>query len=276
MPLRAGAADPGRSARDGLRLDGPGRVGGRLGGADRQLADRARAGRRGRLHHAVELPAPSDLRQGRPGPDRGLLRGGEAERGDAADLVHPRRDHRLARPAGRGLQPGHGLRPGRRRGDRGQRRRGHGLLHGLHPRRAARLGGRLADRQAGGARARRQVGERDPRRRGPEGRRGLRRLQLLPELRPDLQRAHADAGPAREAGRGRGDRGGGRREGDARRSLRGRHPARAAGLRGAAGAGAELHREGPGGGRQARHGRRRAAGGPGDRATSCGRRSSPR
>ena len=58
---------------------------------------------------------------------------------------------------------------------------------------------------------------------------------------------------------------GGRREGDAGRSVRRRDAARAARLRGAAGKGSRLHREGPGGGRQARHRRHGAARGAGER-----------
>ena len=57
---------------------------GRLGGAGRQLAGRARADRRGRRDHALELPAAPALRQGRSGARRGLLGGRQAERGDAA------------------------------------------------------------------------------------------------------------------------------------------------------------------------------------------------
>ena len=47
----------------------PGGRGGRelrVRGIERQLADRSRADRRGRLHHPVELPAPSDRRKGSP------------------------------------------------------------------------------------------------------------------------------------------------------------------------------------------------------------------
>ena len=114
-----------------------------------------------------------------------------------------------------------GFGPGRRRGDRRPRWRRHGLVHGLDPCRAPRQRGGVGDGQAGRPRARRQVGERDPRRRGPEDRRRLRGRQLLPQLRPDLQRPHADAGSAREAGRGRGGRGRGRRE-RPRRAIRSR------------------------------------------------------
>ena len=90
----------------------------RVRGAGRQLARRARADRRRRLHHAVELPAAPDRRQGRPRARRRLHRGAEAERGRAAQRLHPRRDHRRGRPARRRVQPRDRGRPGRRRGDR--------------------------------------------------------------------------------------------------------------------------------------------------------------
>ena len=66
---------------------------------------------------------------------------------------------------------------------------------------------RRADGQARHPRARWQVGERHPRRcRLREGRR-RRRGQVLPELGPDVLRAHAHAGAAVAARRSRGDRG---------------------------------------------------------------------
>ena len=84
---------------------------GRVGGGGRQLAGRARAGRRGRRDHAVELPAAPDRREGRAGA-RGRLHGrAEAERGRAAERVHPRRDHRRGRrcrPACSTSSPGTG------------------------------------------------------------------------------------------------------------------------------------------------------------------------
>ena len=70
-------------------------------GAGRQLARRARARRRRRLHHAVELPAAPDRRQGRACAGRRLHGRAEAERGGAARRLHARRDHRRGRPARR-------------------------------------------------------------------------------------------------------------------------------------------------------------------------------
>ena len=60
-----------------------------------------------------------------------------------------------------------GTGPGGRRGDRRPPRRRHGLLHRLDPGRPARLRARLGDGEAGRDGARRQVAERDPRRRRP-------------------------------------------------------------------------------------------------------------
>ena len=56
-----------------------------LGAADRQLPDRARAGRGGRRDHAVELPAAPDRGQGGTGDGRGLHGRAQAERGHAAE-----------------------------------------------------------------------------------------------------------------------------------------------------------------------------------------------
>ena len=108
-----------------------------LGGGDRQLAGAARAGRRARRDHALELPAEPDRLQGRPRARRRLHRRAQAERGRAAQRLHPRRGDRGGRPARRRLQPRHRHRPGRRRGDRRPPRRRHGLLHRLDPRRQA-------------------------------------------------------------------------------------------------------------------------------------------
>ena len=206
MPLKLSqiiqAGLPDRPVRGDAEADG----GDRLGGGDRQLARAARAGRRARRDHPLELPAEPDRRQGRPGPRRRLHGRAQAERGDAAQRLHPRRGDRGRRPARRRLQPRHRHRAGRRRGDRRPPRRRHGLLHRLDPRRPARLRARLGDGQAGGDGARRQVAERDPRRRRPRQGGPRRGRQVLPQLGPDLQRPDPDAGAAREARRGRGDR----------------------------------------------------------------------
>ena len=160
--------DPGGPADRPVRGDAGADGGSRLGRGDRQLAGAARAGRRARRDHALELPAQPDRLQGRPGARRRLHGRPQAERGRAAQRLHPRRGDRGRRPAGRRLQPGHRHRPGGRRGDRRPPRGRHGLLHRLDPGRAARLRARLGDRQAGRDGARRQVPERDPRRRRPQ------------------------------------------------------------------------------------------------------------
>ena len=163
--------DPGRSAGRQLRRlrADPRRV--PVRGDGRQLARRARAGRRRRRHHAVELPAAPDRHQDRSGAGRRQLRGAQAERGHPARRVHPGRDHRLGRAARRRVQPRHRHRPGRRRGHRQPPRRRHGVVHRLDPRRQARQRARRRDRQARAPRARRQVGQRHPRRRRPRRRR---------------------------------------------------------------------------------------------------------
>ena len=164
-------------------------------------------------------------------------------------------------PAGR-LQPRHRRRPGRRRGDRRPPRRRHGLLHRLDPGRAPRLRARRGDGEAGGDGARRQVAERDPRRRRPREGGARRRRQVLPQQRPDLQRPDPDAGPAPAPGRGRGAGQGDGRDLHPGRPVRVLDPARAARLRRPARARPRLHREGRRGGRAADHRRRRAPRGP--------------
>ncbi len=79
------AHDPGGAAGDGLRRRRP-RSRGEIVWEEQvgQLAGRARADRRGRRDHALELPAAPALRQGRSGARRGLLGGRQAQRGDAA------------------------------------------------------------------------------------------------------------------------------------------------------------------------------------------------
>ena len=93
--IQVGPAD--RPVRRDAEADG----GSRLGGGDRQLAGAARAGRRGRRDHALELPAAPDRRQGRAGAGRRLHGRAQAERGRAAQRLHARRGDRGRRPARR-------------------------------------------------------------------------------------------------------------------------------------------------------------------------------
>ena len=137
MPLPLSKHDPGRAADHGHGLVRQARRGVPVRGAGRQLARRARAGRRGRLHHALELPAAPDRGQGGARARRRLHGGAQAERGGAAQRVRPGRDRAPGRPAGRRVQPGDRQRPGGRRGDRRASRRRHGVVHRLDARRQA-------------------------------------------------------------------------------------------------------------------------------------------
>ena len=103
----------------------------------RERARRAGARRRGRLHHAVELPAEPDRREGRVRTRRRLHRGPEAVGGRAGQRVHPRRDHRRDRLSGRRVQPRERSRSGRRRSARDAPRRRHGVVHRFDTRRSA-------------------------------------------------------------------------------------------------------------------------------------------
>ena len=139
-------------------------------------------------------------------------------------------------------------------------------------------------REAGGARARRQVRQHPPRRprgRGARQGRPRRRRQLLPQLRPDLHRVHPHA---RAPGQARRDRRHPARRGRDRvldrRPVRRRGPPRPADLRRPARPRAGLHREGRRRGRHPRHRRRRAARGSAEgllrQADGLRRTSTPR
>ena len=193
-----------------------------MGRGARQLARRARAGRRRGRHHAVELPAVPDRAQGRPGAGRRLHRRAQAERGGADQRLHPGRGHRRGRPARRRLQPGERRRAGRRRGHRRPPQGRHGLLHRLDPGRPAGHGAGRRGHQAGVARARRQVGQHPARRRRLRRRRAGRGVRLLHELGPDLLGPDPHARPPGQAGRGGGAGGGRRGRLRPRRPLRGR------------------------------------------------------
>ena len=218
MPLGAQQGHPGRSAEGQLRhrRATAGHV--RVRERSRQLAGRARADRRRRLHHAVELPAAPDRAEGRSGARRRQHRRAEAERGGADQRVHPRRDHRRGRPARRCVQPRHRRRSGRGRGDRRASRRRHGQLHRLDTRRQARRRGGQPDREEDQPRARRQERQRHPRRRRLQQGRCRRCRQVLPELGPDLHRADPHAGAARSPGRSR------RHRRDSRNGIHARRP----------------------------------------------------
>ena len=245
------------------------------GPADQLLQHRRRAGRelrvrddarhqprgegargRRRLHHAVELPAPPDRRQGGLRHGGGLHRRPEAERGGPARRVHPRRGDRRRRPARWRVQPRHRHRRRGRRSHLAAPRRRHGVLHRLHPRRQGRGRGGVRVPQAGRPRAGWQVRQhppRRPRRRRLRERRARRRGQGLPQLRADLHRAHPHARAGRQARRRGADRR--RRGGDevpAEGSLRRLRHARTAVEPGPGRPRQRLHPEGHRRGRQAR------------------------
>ena len=90
-------------------------------------------------HHALELSAAPDRRQGGAGA-RGRLHGGaQAQRGGTAQRLHPGRDRRCRGPAGRRVQPDQRHRSVGRRGAGAAPRGGHGFVYRLDSRRAARI-----------------------------------------------------------------------------------------------------------------------------------------
>ena len=111
----------------------------------RQLADRARAGRRGRVHHPVELPLHQIAAKVAYALAAGLHRRAQALGGGPAQRLRAGRGRRRDRPAGGGVQYGLRGRPGGRRGHRRPPRRGHGVVHRLDPGRPA--GGRALRRR---------------------------------------------------------------------------------------------------------------------------------
>ena len=101
MPIGLAHAGAGRAGDDGLRDDARADRRARVGGADRQLAGRARGGRRRRRDHPVELPAAPALGEGGGCAGRRLHGGRQAQRGHAAQRVRARRDPRAGRRARR-------------------------------------------------------------------------------------------------------------------------------------------------------------------------------
>ena len=141
----------------------------------------------------------------RPRKGRGGARGGLHGRAQAVAALAVGRDppgaarRRANRDAARRAQRGHLLLERGRRDahDRSARRRRG--VHRLHRHRPGGDGGGRGDGEARAARARRQVGQRHPRRRRPRGhrpaRRGLRLLQRGAELHPPVAPARAAAAP---------------------------------------------------------------------------------
>ena len=102
MPMALSRHDPGRPADDDVRLDAA--AASRRSSWEEQVGNslivREPVGVVG-CDHAVELPAAPDRREGRAGARRRLHGRAEAERGRAAQRVRPRRDHRRGRAARR-------------------------------------------------------------------------------------------------------------------------------------------------------------------------------
>ena len=112
MPIGLVADDPGRACRSMTfgSMAGPARRA-RAGGAGRQLAGRARAGRRRRRITPWNYPLHQIAAKVAPALAAGCTVVAQAERGRAAQRVHPRRDHRRGRrcrPASSTSSPGDG------------------------------------------------------------------------------------------------------------------------------------------------------------------------
>ena len=157
-----------------------------------------------------------------------------------------RGQHRRRRPRGRRA-------PGRAPG------RGQGRVHRLDRGRPPDRRGLRRAAQAGLARARRQVGRDRARRRRPRRDDGGAAVHRADELRPGLRRADPDPRLARQLRRRRRRARGDRRVDAGRRPVRPGHRDRPAGRAAPAGAGGEVHRARPGGGRPRRARRQRHA-----------------
>ena len=248
-----------------------------VGGAGRQLADRARAGRRRRRDHAVELPAAPDLREGRAGAGRGLhgRRSSRARSRRSTRSCSPRSSTRSGcRPACFNLVTGLGPVVG-------EAIAAHPGVDMVSFTGSTRAGRRVSEVAAQTVkRVALELGGKSPNvildDADLAGRGRRRDQQVLPELGPDVQRADAHARPARAARRGRADRrrGGRAAQASATRSSRTRRSARSSPTPSASACAATSERAS----RRARsswpaaRSRPRAA----TRATSSSRRSSPR
>ena len=200
--LCAKRSGPARSRAHPRRARESGEVSLRL--AARHHGDPARADRRLRPDHALELAALPDHRQGRPGTSGRLHGRTEAQRALATQRAFLRRDHgRGGLPAGR-LQPRQRDGAGGRRGARYTPGGRHGLDHRLDAGGRSRRAGGGPHRQARCAGARRQVAKCRPAGCRSRPLRAVRRRCRHAQSRPVLQRAYAHAGPARATGRGRG------------------------------------------------------------------------
>ena len=180
--------------------------------------------RRRRRHHAVELPAPDQPRQARPGA------GGRQHRRAQARARHPvvrgrarPADRRAHRHPGRRRQHRHLQRPRRRRAAVQGPTGGHGVVHRVDRDRPRGDGRRRGDAEEGLPRTRRQVGVPRARRRRSRGRVLDVGVHRVDARRAGLRDHHPAGGAARALRRGRRGRGGH----DGRRSSRATRPTRA-------------------------------------------------
>ncbi len=146
---------PGRAADRQLRQLRKTAARVRVGKARRQFAGGARAGRRGRGDHALELSAAPDHAEARAGARRRLHRGAQALGSGAVQRFHIGRSHRAVRSPQGCIQSRHRLRPERGRGAGKASGRRHDLVHRLDARRQENFRAGRAGREARRARARR-------------------------------------------------------------------------------------------------------------------------
>ena len=176
-------------------------------GRELPLLHAARADRRRRADHPVELPAADGGVEARPGAGHRLHRRAQARRADAADRAAAGRAHRRGRRARRRRQRGARLRRDRRRGAGRPPRRRQGRVHRLdRGRQADRRGRRGHQPEEAHARARRQEPEHRLRRRRGRRHRGRRQRDLL-QPRPVLRGRLAAVRAAEPVRRGRRRRG---------------------------------------------------------------------
>ena len=124
------------------------------------------------------------------GAGRRLHGRAQAERGRAAQRVHPGRDHRRGRPARRRVQPRHRHRSGGRRGHRRPPRRRHGVASPAPPAPASGSPS-WRRRRSSGSRSSSAASRPTSSSTTPTSRQAVarRRRQVLPQLGPDLHRA---------------------------------------------------------------------------------------
>ena len=164
-----------------------------LGAPGHRRRDHARAGGRGRPHHAVELPDRDPRVEDRAGAGLRQLRGAEAGRPGARLRLGAGRDHQPLGHPGRRVQPGDGPRQRDRRCAGRPSRHPRHQLHRLGRRRPQHRGGRARRAaQEGAARDGRQEPAGGARRRRPRAGGRAQRAERL--LSPPASAARRRAG----------------------------------------------------------------------------------